>query len=114
MKLEKRIYEARSEKRRDFWIGFGGWFGINIVLLVLDGLVFMPMNYLVGQGILSAGVRDLLLAIGGPLLLLINVGGLIGLLLTRLWVALGALAAIGAALLFTLIVGLIGDAIGCF
>lgn len=85
MKLEKKIYETDQEKRRDFWIGFGGWFGINIPLAVL--MLFIPLF-----GLLS---------------LLINLGGLIVLAFTRSRIALGALAAIGAALVLTLCAGLI-------
>ena len=101
MKLKRKTYEARSEKRRDFWIGFWGWIGINTALW-LGGLAAAPLVI----SLLGPGGWSTLANIGGWLVLLINVCGLIFLGLTRKWTAFGALAAIGTLLLITLAFGL--------
>lgn len=81
MRLERKTYETKAEKRRDIWIGFGGWFGLNVPLAVLA-----PFTGAVG--ILVIGI----------LALLLNVGGLILLAFTRRWMAAGALVALVAVM----------------
>lgn len=102
MKLEQKTYETHGEKRRDFLIGFGGWFGINAALLVLGWIASALVHSLLGP-IVSRATADVIVTIIAWLVpLLINVGGLIYLGFTRKWMALGALAAIGVVLLLVL------------
>lgn len=106
MKLEKKVYETRSEKRRDFWIGFGGWFGINVPLAVL--VVFVGGLAIPWSGTVSSptGLPLPAVTILWVLSLLINLAGLIVLAITRSWIALGALAAMSAVLLLAFCAGL--------
>lgn len=78
-----RFYRT-DEERRQFWTGFIGWFGLNLVLSPLYFLVFTE------DPVWSFAV------------LIINVVALTVLGFTRKRMALGALAAFGAALLLSL------------
>lgn len=79
-----RKFLRTEQERRQFWIGFVGWFGFNLVLYPLYHLVF---------------TRDPVWALA---VLAANVVCLIVLGFTRQRMALGALAAFGASLLLGL------------
>jgi hypothetical protein len=107
--FERRTYETRQEKRRDFWIGFGGWFAVNIALAMLTWGCTALISYLAANLLPPSNTIDtlapLLVLILQIIPLLINLGGLIFLGFTRQWIALGALAAFGAALLLVVVAG---------
>lgn len=103
-KIERKTYETRKEKRRDFLIGFVGWFVVNALLIFLLPIILSLLSSLVD--LLSIGPGGL--GIGGSVAAgfipdVIIVGGLIYLGFKRKWIAFGALAAIGAVLLVQLI-----------
>lgn len=107
MTFERKTYETRQEKRRDFWIGFAGWFVVNALLAGLITAASSLMSSLNLEGAFGEDVYSILLALLGLLPLLINVGGLIFLGFTRKWMALGALTALGVVLLLVLCAGLL-------
>ena len=98
IKIKSKTYETKEEKRRDFLIGFGGWFVVNVLLLWLG----QNSAVRVGDEYVIWFVVNVLLLSLGLRALLINIAGLIYLGFTRKWVAFGALAAIGVVLLLVL------------
>ncbi len=93
MRFQPKEYETDQEKKRDFWRGFGGWLGINVVLFSLaacPALMLYDSNFPGGiLGLDYITVSQLSWLIPLP----INVIALIVLGLTRKYMALGALAA---------------------
>jgi hypothetical protein len=105
MNFTRKEYTTRNEKILDFVIGFVGWYLVN-------GLFYGCTVTLLSQasnGIDSNMSALILLALP----LLINIGALVGLGMWRRWIALGALAAFGAALALVLLIGILIYAV-CF
>jgi uncharacterized membrane protein YhaH (DUF805 family) len=78
------------EKRRDFWIAFAAWLGINVAAVILI------------QAVSSASGNDNSGSVLGALsvlLLLLNLAAVVVLALNRRYAALGAVVAVGASLL---------------
>lgn len=117
MAFVRKTYETRQEERRDFWIGFGGWFATNIVMTLLSWGCTLLMSYLKDNLLPSNEAIDtlvpILVVIVQVIPLFINLGGLIFLAFTRKWMALGALVAFGAALILVVAAG-VCFVVACF
>lgn len=111
MKLTRKEYTDPAEKKKDFWLGVGLWFGLNIILsLCVWGANAMLLTGISSSGDSSSTAYDLysiLSAILGCLPLLINIGLIIYFAFTRSQIALGMLAGFGIALLITICLGVI-------
>jgi hypothetical protein len=107
MKLTKKEYTSREEKKKDFFIGVGVFIGLNVLLSVLQVLVMMALTYLP----LSPGDEENialgLSCLGNPLQILVNIGAIIYFALTRNWIALGMLGTFGFLILLALVAGVI-------
>lgn len=98
---KRKEYTSPEEKRKDFWIGFGLFWGVNIVLgiatTVLPAFLFSLES--------SSSTNTAATAIVGLALTLlpwvVNGGLLIYLAVTRSQMAYGMLAGLGAALALT-------------
>ena len=115
--LTKKIYITPAEKRRDFWIGVGLWWGLNILLSICQyGLTF-GLAALLPVYINSDEPFYALISILSWLLTLlpwiINIGLIIYFAFTRSQIALGMLAGFGIALVIVICLGVI-FAIWCF
>ena len=117
MAFARKTYETRQEKRRDFWIGFGGWFAANIALALLAWGCTLLLSYLKDNLLPSDEAIDtvvpILVVIVQVIPLFINIGALIFLAFTRHWIALGALVAFGAALILVVAAG-VCFVVACF
>ena len=117
MNLTRKTYSTRQDKLRDFIIGFAGWWGLNIVLGILETALSAIATSLSAT---SPTPNDTVTTIIGIVSViigcvpwLINLALLIYFLLTRQWIALGGLAAFGVAFLLALCIGVI-VAVVCF
>jgi len=90
MKLKRKVYETRREKRIDFFAGFFGCYIVNVVI----GSIVAPA---------LSGPSDTTGYILLGLILAMNAIAIVLLALSRTWIALGALAAYGAGFLFALV-----------
>ena len=108
MKLERKIYETRSQKVGDFLLGIGLFIAINVVFGALMsfglGLVsaFFSSASVGGRGGMST-LYNLLLTVVYCLPFVIHFVALIYFGLTRHWIALGMLAAFAIVLLIGLL-----------
>lgn len=102
MKLERKVYETRREKRIDFALGFGGMFVLNALIA---GTIFLFYYYL-DNHIAYGPLAPLTSCIAFALPLMINVLAILGAALTRKWIALGALSAVAAVFLLLLFAGI--------
>jgi len=118
MALKQKIYETKAEKKKDFWLGVGLWFGLNILM----GLCSWGLNYVIFAVIpfiVTWDVSNLFAFYSqfswviGFLALAINIGLLIYFGATRSQIALGMLAGFGIAFLITICLGVIFTA-WCF
>ena len=121
MKLEKKVYTERAEKRKDFMIGVGIFIGLNIALLLVGLLIYLGLIAAeetirtllerLDAVLLDTVFRTTLVLMGSviqcltALPLLINLGVMIIFTLTRPWIALGMVAVLGALFLLAFIFG---------
>jgi hypothetical protein len=104
MNLQRKIYETRGEKVKDFIIGFLVFIGVNVVF----GLI--SWGILAATGSLGSSDPTGIINTAGPVVslvtsvlpLLLNVGLMIYFGLTRIWILWGMLGAFAAGLLLTL------------
>ncbi|HNP88854.1 MAG: hypothetical protein JST60_17880 [Chloroflexi bacterium SZAS-1] len=99
MKFTRKEYTNRNEKVLDFVIGFLGWYLLNALLYGGTITLLSMFDSSNSQNVAALGLLAL------PLLL--NIGALVGLGMWRRWIAFGALAAFGIALLMVLILGIL-------
>jgi hypothetical protein len=109
MNLERKVYETRSQKVGDFFIGVGLCIGLNILLSMILTMI-VPLGFGVVGSIttdsnLSGSIFTILGIIAYGLPCIIQIGLIIYFGLTRYWIALGMLAAIALGLLITLLLG---------
>ncbi len=90
----RHTYTSPREKRIDFWVGFTGWFVAYIVVYTVAGIA-LPSDSTQGS---SVGTFDWLY-------LLLNLAVVIALAFTRLYAALGILAAFATALALIVVEG---------
>jgi hypothetical protein len=91
------------QKRRDFWLGVGLFFGLNIVLWVLSNLLIVVLANLN----IPYNVVDPLFLIASFFPYVVNIGLIIFLALKRPQMALGMLGGFGIALAIVVCLGLI-------
>lgn len=110
-----KIYETTSEKRKDFWRGFIGWFGLNIVMALIGvGVSLWIAPNLSAQDFNTTATIYNYLSIGLSCLpLLINVGLIVIFAFTRSQIAMGMLTAFGVALFISICLGIIAT-VACF
>ncbi len=117
MKLKPKIYETTPEKKKDFWIGVGLFFGLNILMSLCGLGLSVGMTSMMytpdGTTTALADVYPAVSCILGALPLLINIGLIVYFAFTRTQIALGMVAGFGIAFLLTLCLGLIFTA-WCF
>ena len=109
--LTRKIYETNAEKKKDFWIGFGLWWGLNILLALCSWGAFTVFGY---SGIMFDGststysdLYSVLNCVLGLLPWVLNIGLIIYFALTRSQIAVGMVAGFGVALLITICLGVI-------
>jgi len=114
--LTRKTYETNAEKKKDFWLGVGLWFGLNILMTLCswgaNGLLFSLLSSTADYNS-SFDIYSLVYLILSAIPLLINIGLIIYFAFTRSQIALGMLAGFGIALLIVICLGVIFTA-ACF
>ena len=107
----QKTYETAAEKKKDFWIGFVLWWGLNILLALCSWGAFALFGY---SGVYFdpststySDVYGVLSCVISLLPWVINIGLIIYFALTRSQIAIGMVAAFGVALLITICLGVI-------
>ena len=117
MKLTRKEYTDPAEKKRDFWLGVGLWFGLNILLALCSWGASTAINNRAytpsGPNTQLVDILPLVSFMLGFIPLLINIGLIVFFAFTRSQIALGMLAGFGIALFFSIILGVI-FAVACF
>lgn len=109
--LTPKVYETDAEKKRDFWIGVGIFFVLNIVLTLCqwgvgaDALTVSPTNG--SSDFVSSTLFTILSWVFLLLPWVINIGLIIYFAFTRNQVALGMVAGFGIALAIVICLALI-------
>lgn len=99
--------------KRDFWIGFIGWWIFNILAGGLNfALVYLSSTVSLGNSDLETLV-GYLPSVVGCLVFLLNIGALIFFAFRRKQVALGMLVAFGVSIAISILIGVIAM-IACF
>lgn len=101
-----------AKKRRDFWMGFGLFFGLNIALWVCQ-IAFYWLITTLNSDMLYSDAMGVVSLVLGILPWLLNIGLIIFLAFKRPQMALGMLAGFGVALLIVVCLFLIVAAV-CF
>ncbi len=100
MKIERKLYESRGEKTKDFFLGVLLFVLINAISAFLFSLLANQTN---AQGEFTA-MTGLL---PNCLLFLINLGLLVGFGFTRYWIALGMLGTFSFLLALSVLAGIV-------
>jgi len=105
MSPQRKIYESRSQKTGDFFIGVGLMIGVNVVFSVILALLAGMGSALFGSNYNSAvaSIGSMLSIVLYCLPFVVNIGLIIYFDLTRYWIALGMLAVIAFLLLIALL-----------
>jgi hypothetical protein len=111
--LEPSPVKENGSSKRDFWIGFIGWWIFNIIAGVLNfALTYVSITVFQDNSDLANLIGYLPTAFG-CLVLLLNVGALIFFAFRRKQIALGMLVAFGVSIAISLLIGIIA-AVACF
>lgn len=109
--LARKIYDTEAEKKRDFWLGVGLWWGLNILLTLCQWGVGFGLFTVSPDFISSDSASSPLFTIAGWIFALlpwaINIGLIIYFALTRSQIALGMVAGFGTALAIVICLGAI-------
>ncbi|NUM43199.1 MAG: hypothetical protein HUU38_00720 [Anaerolineales bacterium] len=113
--MQRKIYETPGEKRKDFWIGFLGWFVLNIVMGLLGFAVSLVLTPLASNVDFetSTTIMNSLSLLVSCLPFVINIGLMVYFAFTRSQIAMGMLAAFGVVLFISICLGIIATA-ACF
>jgi len=114
--FKRKIYETKKEKSRDFWIGVIGWVILNVVLWGLSTVLYAFLLQYAVSTQFDPSVSEFfayLPTFSSCLPLLINILLITFFAFTRRWIALGALAAFGAAFVLAIIAGIVLT-VACF
>jgi len=99
--LTRKEYTSPAEKKKDFWLGVGLWFGLNILMTLcswgISALLFSALSS--GNYDTSFDIYSIVSLVLGTLPLLINIGLIVYFAFTRSQIALVMLAGFGIALL---------------
>lgn len=116
MSLKRKIYENNAQKKKDFWIGVGIWFGLNILMgLCVGGVNAMQMS-MINSDASNPTLRTInftLFMLLGILPFVVNIGLIVYFAFTRGQIALGMLAGFGMALALVIFLGIFLSA-SCF
>jgi hypothetical protein len=96
MKLKRKAYETRREKAIDFFAGFFGLYGMNVITITFLSTLSSMMG--------GATDPEVIVQVAGVIMGALNLAAIVLLALTRSWMALGALTAVGTALAFVLVI----------
>lgn len=110
--LKRKEYTDPAEKKKDFWLGFGLWWGLNIVLTLCQWGLGMVLYSIPSSGETLAMVSSVMSIIFYALPWVINVGLIIYLAFVRGYMALGMLAGFGSVLALTICLSVIA-AVAC-
>lgn len=118
MNFSRKEYTSEAEKKKDFWIGFAGWFIGNIILCLLQFLGSTLVLGLVGafdQGNtdLSGAAVNAISILLSVLPWLLNLGLLIFFAVTRTQIALGMLVAFAVSIALVILAGVVLT-VACF
>lgn len=113
MKLTKKEYTSREEKRKDFFIGAGVFIGLNVLVYVLQILLMMALTYLPLPSGDAETISFSLSCLAYPLQILANIGVIVYFALTRNWIALGMLGTFAFLILLAVVAGIVLTVI-CF
>jgi len=104
MRFQRKVYETRSQKVGDFFLGVGLIIGIDVVFGVILSLSGGVGSWLFGSNYNSAvaSIGSMLSIFLYCLPFVVNIGAIIYFSLTRYWIALGMLAIIALGLLISL------------
>jgi hypothetical protein len=107
----RKIYETEAEKKKDFRMGIGIFFGLNILLILLGSAVaYLLYSQLSGFDPISSSTSNILGAVSCIIQLIpwiLNLGLFVYFALTRSQVALGMVAGFGIALAISICLGVI-------
>ena len=104
MSLQRKVYETRSQRTVDLFIGVGLMIGMNVVIQLLLSLLITGMGAFSGAtGTTASTIYQLVLYVLYCVPFVLNIGLMIYFGLTRYWIALGMLAVIAAGLLIALL-----------
>jgi len=103
MKLERRVYETKQEKRKDLIIGIGIWFLLNVIFygIVVAIQVVSSRSEDIGP------IYPLISTALNFLPFLINIGLAIYFAFTRYWIALGMVIAYASIIVIGIFLGVI-------
>ncbi|MGC1377655.1 MAG: hypothetical protein WA821_15580 [Anaerolineales bacterium] len=103
MSPQRKIYETRSQKTGDFFIGVGLMIGMNVIIGLLLDLLLVGMGAFSGAaGTTTFTIYQLVMFVLSCAPFVVNIGLIIYFGLTRYWIALGMLAVIAFLLLISL------------
>lgn len=107
--LARKIYETDAEKKRDFWIGVGIFFVLNIALALCQwGLFAVSLEFTVpGSDSVSSTLASVLYLVFTLAPWVINIGLIVFFAFTRSQIALGMVAGFGIALFLVICLGVI-------
>lgn len=111
--LTRKEYTDPAEKKKDFWLGFGLWWVLNILLTLCQWGVSIALFSIPSTDETLATVVSIGTMILYILPWLINIGLIIYLAFTRSQMALGMLAGFGSALALVICLGVIAT-VACF
>ena len=104
MSLQRKVYETRSQRTVDLFIGVGLMIGMNVVIQLLLSLLITGMGAFSGAtGTTASTIYQLVMYVLYCVPFVLNIGLMIYFGLTRYWIALGMLAVIAAGLLIALL-----------
>ncbi len=107
MKLEKKEYTTRAEKRMDFGIGVVVFFGLNVLITLVQYLLLGVLLYAFKSSEASEVMGYGISCLAFPLQILVNIGVVVYFALTRTWIAIGMLGAFGFLMGLMVILGII-------
>ena len=115
IKQELKVYESREEKKKDFWIGVGLFFGLNVLIFLVSNGISWLVGSLIGDlaSDLAMNITTWFSCLTYPLTILINIAFLIYFFRTRTWIGFGMLGTFAALLLMTFLLTIIFS-IFCF
>jgi hypothetical protein len=112
--LESSPVKEDANSKRDFWIGFIGWWIFNIIAgLIQFGLAYGVSMLPYNPDATFYTIFNTLPSVLGCLVLLLNIGALIFFAFRRKQIALGMLVAFGVSIAISLLIGIIA-AVACF
>ncbi len=107
MKLEKKEYTTRAEKRMDFGIGVVVFFGLNVLITLVQYLLLGVLLYAFKSSESADAVRLGVSCLAFPLQVLINIGVVVYFALTRTWISIGMLGTFGFLMGLMMVLGII-------